>query len=213
MDVKLEIDFRARFYQAARAFRKYITFLTDGIFIQEDTLFAYGEGAVCRVEFAAIDASITWLDDGRSDVVNRRESLGRNDLDALQVTILRQMRIDEDVRPLIGRLSFDNVVLRQRHDDIRLTDLPGFDRGKLEGRRHFRRVSLRRAVVDPLRDFRDFFVRQRNVIAETLNPDVLVDEPRRHLPRGNLLLDRPGPWPRLLVSHQRHRRERARVMT
>src|SRR5262245_64027195 len=58
MDVKLEIDFRARFYQAARAFRKYITFLTDGIFIQEDTLFAYGEGAVCRVEFAAIDASI-----------------------------------------------------------------------------------------------------------------------------------------------------------
>src|SRR2546426_9583438 len=46
-----------------------------------------------------------------------------------------------------------------------------------------------------------------------LHAYVLVDEPRGHFPSNDLLLDRLGPRPRLLVGHQRHRRKRARPVT
>ena len=58
----------------------------------------------------------------------------------------------------------------------------------------------------------DFVVGERSIVAEVLDADVLVDEPRRHLARDDLLLDRPGPGPRLLVGQQRHRRDAARPM-
>src|SRR6266516_6908101 len=46
-----------------------------------------------------------------------------------------------------------------------------------------------------------------------LDAYVLVDKPRGHFPSNDLLLDRLGPRPRLLVGHQRHRRKRARPVT
>ena len=39
-------------------------------------------------------------------------------------------------------------------------------------------------------------------------PTRLVDVPRRHLPVGDAGLDRARPRPRLLVGHERHRRDR-----
>src|SRR5436309_4201165 len=105
MDVKLEVDLRTRLYQPARSLRKDIAFLADGVFIQEDSLLAHCERAVGGVELAAVEGSVSRFDDGRSNMVNNRESPGRNDLDTFKVTILRQMRVDRQVRPLIGRFG------------------------------------------------------------------------------------------------------------
>src|SRR6185436_20389547 len=110
MDMELEIDLRARLDEPARSFRKHVAFLADRIFIQEDSLFANRERAIGGVELAAMEASVRRLDEGRPNVVNDRETLRRNNLNAFEVTILGQFRIDEDVGPLIGRLGVNNVI-------------------------------------------------------------------------------------------------------
>src|SRR4051812_15835361 len=105
-----------------------------------------------------MEAPVSRLDERGPNMMNDRETLGRNDLNTFEIAILRQMRIDEEVRPLVGSLGFNNVVFRQRDDHIRLTNLPRINRRKLQSLRHLASISLRRAIVDPLYDLCDFVV-------------------------------------------------------
>ena len=69
------------------------------------------------------------------------------------------------------------------------------------------------ALIDPADDRLDLLVAQRHVVLEVLNADAAVDVPRRHLPRLDALLDGPRPGARFLVGAQRHRRDRAGLVT
>ena len=71
-------------------------------------------------------------------------------------------------------------------------------------------IALRRAAVHPADDGVDLRVAQRAIVLELLNADGLVEVPGRHLTRGDAVLDRSRPRPRLFVGDERHRRDRIR---
>ena len=79
-------------------------------------------------------------------------------------------------------------------------------------RRHIGRVAFDGALIDPLDDRVDLVVGKRHVVLEVLNPDAAVDVPRRHLTRRHSRPNGFRPRPRVLESHQRHRRNRSRLM-
>src|SRR2546428_2401015 len=79
-------------------------------------------------------------------------------------------------------------------------------------RRHIRRIVHRRARIHPLGDGGDLLGRQRGIVLELRDADVLVDVPRRHLTIGDLLPNRSRPGPHVLVGQQRHRRNRTGTM-
>ena len=58
----------------------------------------------------------------------------------------------------------------------------------------------------------DLLVAERHVVLELLHADARVDVPRRHLPRGDALLDGARPRTGVLVGDERHRRDRVRLM-
>ena len=77
----------------------------------------------------------------RYEVVNLTLSLRRNKLHARQVAILGQLGIDHDLRPLIRTGRGHHVVLRQRHDHVRLAiraELPSLVIAEDTWRRHVR---------------------------------------------------------------------------
>ena len=140
--------------------------------------------------------------DGRSDVVDYGIALGGNNLNGLNVAVLCETRINQNVRPPVGAVSFHDHVFGQSDDEIRLADLPRLVVCELARRRHVGGISLKSAAVHPLDDRRDFLIGQRLVVGKMLNSYVLVDEPRWHFPSGDSLLDRPRPRTRIFVSHQ-----------
>ena len=79
-------------------------------------------------------------------------------------------------------------------------------------RRHVLGVAPWRTAVDPADDRVDLCVGQRAIVLELRDADRGVDVPGWHLLGGHSILDRPGPGPRFLVSHQGHRRDRAGPM-
>src|SRR5579863_4988870 len=212
MDVELEVDFGSSFDQPARTFRKHVAALSDGILVEEHALLSYFERDI-PVELTAVPRAGIGFHDGRSDVMDDLIALGRDDLHSLNIAVFGETGIDQNVRPPVRTLGLHDHVFRESHDHIRLADLPRLPVREGAGRRHVGGIALRRAGVHPLDDGGDFLVRQRRVVTEMLDTHVLVDEPRRHLPSQNLLLDRPRPGPRLLVRHQRHGRKSAHPMT
>ncbi|PYR62650.1 MAG: hypothetical protein DMF91_05895, partial [Acidobacteria bacterium] len=123
--------------------------------------------------------------------------------------------------PRFGQTRFDNRFVprverdgghrvgRRFDDEIGLAEL----RGKIPDRfirpllrwRHVLGVAFGRARIDPPHQRVDLVVGQRPIVLELLNPDGLVDVPRRHLPRRHARLDRSSPRPGLFVRYQRHR--------
>ena len=102
--------------------------------------------------------------------------------------------------------------LRHRDDDVGFADVPFIDVAELPRCGHVGQVPLQRAGVGPLRDGRDFLVGQRRIALEMLDADVAIDVPGRHLAGLHLRLDRSRPRPRVLITDQRHRRDRAGPM-
>ena len=140
-------------------------------------------------------------------------SLGRNDLNTLDVTIFRQTGIDENVRPLIGCLGLHNEVLGQRHDEIRLADLPCLSVGKLRAAAACRRdfpAALRRPPTSTMVAISSS-VSDRSLL-KCWMPTFLSMNHGGISRSDDLLLDRPCPGPRLLVRQQRHRRDAPRPM-
>ena len=98
-----------------------------------------------------------------------------------------------------------NLHLRQLDDVIGLAQLPAI--GEHRQRRHVLQIALRRTLVHPFRDRRDFCVGQPRIVLE--HADARLGHPGRHLPRYDLVLDRSRPRPGILVGQQRHRRDLA----
>jgi hypothetical protein len=96
-----------------------------------------------------------------------------------------------------------NADFRQLDHHVGLAELPAL--GKPGRRGHVFRIALRRASIDPAADRRDVLGTQPRVVRKRANRG--VSEPRRHLARDDLVLDRPGPRPRVLIGEQRHRRD------
>ena len=111
--------------------------------------------------------------------------------------------------PLVGR-GGRHVHFGRGQDEVGLADRPGVHVREIECRRHVGRVALRRPVVDPGREHRDFVETQRRVVLELLDAQIAFDEPGRHGParvrQTGARLDRPRPRPHLFVGDQRHRR-------
>ena len=133
------------------------------------------------------------------------------DLERGDVAILGQSgRNAGNLAPPIGRVGL-HVDFTGLDDQIRSADRPRMVVGEHAGRRHVGGVALRRAAVDPFRDLRDFCGAQRRIALKLLNPDVLLDVPRRHDARARTnsraLLDGTRPWPHFFKSRQRHWRD------
>src|SRR2546425_9230790 len=86
----------------------------------------------------------------------------------------------------------------------------------LPGRRHVSRIPTHRAAVRPFRNSGYLVVAQRRIVVKFLNPDVLLDVPRRHHASlgsdAGPLLHGARPRPRVLVRDERHRRDAVRAM-
>ncbi len=129
-----------------------------------------------------------------------------------------QSGFDDGLPPRVVRAGL--LRPRQRLDDqvgFLLPELLGevpalLGRPFLRGR-HVLRIALRRAGVDPADHRVDLFVAERAIVLEVLNPDGLVDVPRRHLTRPDAIPDRARPRPCLFVGDQGHRRDRIRPVT
>ena len=154
----LEVDFGSRFDQSGGAVREYITLLADSVLIQKNTLFAKCDSAIRSVRLPAVAAAVFRSYEGGSNVVDRGESLGRDNLNALDVSIFRQMRIDQNVGPAIRRGGSNDHILIERNNHVGLTDLPGFLVFEVTRWRHIRVVALGCASVDPLHDRIDLLV-------------------------------------------------------
>ena len=165
------------------------------------------------IELTTVAGAGTLVHQGRSDVVDDVIALGGNNLERLNVAVLGEARINQNVRPPVGPVGLHDHVFRQTYNEIRLADLPGLIIRELARRRHVRGISLESTAVHPLDDRGDFFIGQRLVVIEVLHSNVPINEPRRHFPSGDSLLDRPRPRTRLFVSHQRHGRNRAHMVT
>src|SRR5262245_39754898 len=96
---------------------------------------------------------------------------------------------------------------RRRDDEIGLANGPLVAIGELARRREIGRVPVWRAAVHPRRDHGDFMIAQRRIVLETLDADVLLNEPGWHLSQARLQFDAPGPRAYFLVGEQRHRRD------
>ena len=164
------------------------------------------------IQLAAMPGTRLRLHDRGSDVMDHVIAFGGNNLDCLNVAVFAETRIDQNIRPPVRPVGLHHHIFRQADDHIRLADLPCLVIREFARRRHISRTSLRSAAIHPLDDRRDFIVGQRLVIIEMLNSYIPIDEPRRHFPGGDSLLDGPRPRPRLFVAHERHRRNRACVM-
>ena len=140
-------------------------------------------------------------------------ALGGNNLNRLNVAVLGEAGIDQDVRPPVGPVGLHDQVFRQSYDDIRLADLPRLLVRELTRRRHVGGISLQRAAVHPLDDRRDFLVAQRLSLSKCCTPTFLSMNHGGISRAATFCLDGLCPRARLFVSHQRHRRNRARVMT
>src|SRR5579871_562732 len=212
MKMELKVDLGSSLDEAAGAVAEDVAAFSDCVLIEEDALLADFERHVA-VQLSAVARTGFRLDNRGADVVNDGSALGRNDLDTLDVAVLRQAGIDQNIGPPVRALGLDDHVLGQADDEIGFADLPDLLVAKLARRRQVGRVALRSAGVHPLDHRGDLLLAQRNIITEMLDADVLVDEPRRHLAREDLLPDRPRPGSRLFVSEQRHRRYLPGAMT
>ena len=105
-------------------------------------------------------------------------------------------RLDDQVR------RSEAVVLRL---PVQLSVATGFSGGMSAGSPSSAPWSTQRD------DGVDLLVGERHVVLEFLNADAAVDVPRRHLPRRTR---RDGARPRtcFLVGHERHRRDRTRLV-
>jgi len=74
-------------------------------------------------------------------------------------------------------------------------------------------IAFDGSLIHPGDDRVDLRVGQRHIVLELLDADAAVDVPGRHLARIHARLDGLGPRARLLKRHQRHRRNRSRLMT
>src|SRR5438093_4030761 len=212
MKVELEIDFGPRRDVPPRAVLKYIRPFANRILVEEDTLLCHVELHV-PVDRATVDAVVSGFYHRSSDVMDIRIALGRNNLNRLNIAVLRQTRIHRDVRPPIWPRGLHNQIFLNADDDIRLANLPCKRIGELARRWHVGGISLRSAGVGPLDERRDFLIGYGDVIIKLPDTHVLVDEPRRHLSGHDFRLDRLRPRPRLFISQQRHRRNRAFAVT
>jgi hypothetical protein len=61
--------------------------------------------------------------------------------------------------------------------------------------RHVFGVTLERAAIDPLDDDCDLLAGERRIVFEVTHAGIFVNVPGRHFARGDLLLNRFGPWP------------------
>ena len=93
-------------------------------------------------------------------------------------------------------------------DHVGLADIPSVN--ERERLRQILRITFRCAGIDPAHERVDVLLRKRPVVAKM--PVLRIGEPGRHLFRQHCLLHRFGPWTRLLVGPQRHRRRLARAM-
>ena len=147
----------------------------------------------------------------------RRDVVEFLDLDRRHVAVLLEVDRDGAERgPLVGGGGRDDD--RRRLDDqIRLTDLPLVRGAELERRRQVGRIAQRGTVIGPDRDLLDLLLAQRDVVLVVLNPEVPLDEPRRHgapfAAETRAHLHCAGPGPHLLVGEERHRRHRRRPVT
>ena len=133
------------------------------------------------------------------------------------VAIFRQPRRDGGERaPIVGADRF-HLDGGGRDDQIGCADLPGGVVREHSRRRQVGWIAARRSGVRPSRDLGNLRIGQRDVVLESLNADLFLDEPRRHRPpavaQRRALLDRPGEWTHLLVREQRHRRNGVRPVT
>src|ERR1700752_4345575 len=71
--------------------------------------------------------------------------------------------------------------------------------------------ALRRPAICPGADLVDLVLGEALVVLELAV--MRIGKPRRHLSRGDLGLDRPGPRPRLLIGEERHRRNLVGAVT
>src|SRR5215472_16573708 len=83
---------------------------------------------------------------------------------------------------------------------------------EFHGRGHLSRITHRGPRVGPLYESRNLSVTQRDVVLKLLKADSLVDVPRRHVPLGDLLLDRSSPRTCILICDERHRPDTVRTM-
>ena len=123
----------------------------------------------------------------------------------------RHFRFEVDV----GRLRRHRERLGSHHEVGRtqhvLQEEPIAARPLLR-RRHVLHVAPRSPGVDPPDDGVDLRVAERSIVDELLDPDALVQMPRRHLAAGDPRLDRSDPRADLLVGHERHRPDVAGTM-
>ena len=132
------------------------------------------------------------------------------------VAVLGQSgRRRRNLAPPVGRIALHQDV-GGLHHQVGLTNRPAgavvpHARGRQVGR-----VAAGRTGIGPLGDQRDFFVAERRIVLEVLNPDFLLDVPRRHYARARADagagLDRARPRTGLFVGLQRHRRHAARAV-
>ncbi len=100
-------------------------------------------------------------------------------------------------------------VLRHLDDQIglaeRVSAVVGV--GEPDRRRRLGLVARRRAAVHPREDGVDLLVAETALVRE--DPLGGVGKPRRHLAAFDLQRDGAGPRPRVLIGHERHRRDQA----
>ena len=129
--------------------------------------------------------------------------------DRLNPFVLAESRRHAEVLVLDGAVCRDRIVLRHRHDGVRLANLPAV--GVLRSRGQIRGIALRRAGARPPDDRVPVGVAQPAIVREPAVRRIRV--PCWHPAARHLLADRLRPRPRVLVRQERHRRDLARPMT
>ncbi len=180
MIVNVEADLRSGLHQLARAFRKNVAVLSDGVLVQERLGLLLAHVFLPHELFILRD----FLNQVCEEMVHDRPRTGsRLGLDGLDVAIFGQAAIGDVVDPHIRTARWNDMRPGNFDDEIGLSDVPHIIVFERPGRRHVGHVALRRTLIDPSRDRRDFLVGQRRIVLELLNTDVALDVPWRHQAR------------------------------
>ena len=102
MQMEVEADSCARFDQTGCAFRKNVAVLAQCVLVEEGSL--------------RVDASVRWriivILHRRHCMVDHFETLDGLGFDGLDISILREMRVDLNIHPAVGSLCGHDDILR-----------------------------------------------------------------------------------------------------
>ena len=137
------------------------------------------------------------------------------DLDGLHPALLGKSGLGRGTEPLVLGLGGQRVRLGA-DDQVgfpeALGELPHARIRELRRGRQVRLVAKGHVAVEPGDEGVHLLVGQAPIVLELLNADGAVDVPRRHDPRGHLLADARRVALDGLVGHERHRRDRPRLV-